>query len=166
MVDPDADEDRRALAGLDDQPTELSYRGGGAFRGSKDQRHELYRSNPGELIPGTGYQLSFWYYNEGFDQSYNSMWVEERDPRDSVVNISRFDPLLANVSDGNWLFNQIDFELQEPGNRVVLLSEGRRFFAPWISIDELLIRPRGVDLYHLQDSVLFRNNEYIDLRKK
>ncbi len=150
---------------FDDRPVAPNYRGGGAFRGNKDQRHELFRTTPGDLSPGTEYELSFWYYNEGYDQSYNSMWVEERDPQDSIVATTRFDPILANISDGNWLFNRLDFEVQDRSHRIILFSEGRRLFAPWICIDELLLRPRDVDLYNLQDSVLFRNNEYIDLRR-
>jgi len=136
-----------ASKSFDDLESDIVYFGDGAMALQKNAFHVVYMSEPGELETGVDYELSFWYYNHIYDQSFNTCWIDVKNSEDSIVYYQYFDPILGNIYDGFWHLNRLDFRLENEGDYVLLCSQGTDLFSDTVYFDELLVRPKGHDVY-------------------
>lgn len=146
---------------------EKAYRGKGSLSKEKKSLNVIYKSKPGEYEQNVEYNLSFWYYNHLYDQTFNSIWIALKDSTDKTFYYKNFNPAKSNIYDGNWALNEITFKFQHKGDYLVLVSKGADLYSDSIYIDELLIRPNNQNLFKPVNSntslqsIIIRNNETI-----
>jgi len=102
---------------------------------------------PFAFQPDEEYIISFWYYNKLNQYSYNNMWLEELDSVGQKVQSMQIQPFASILFDKNWALNEFFFSVKNPANTVVLRSKGEDLLKNEFYLDELLIRPKNIDLY-------------------
>ena len=113
------------------------------------------------------YELSFWYYNHLYDQTYTRVSIQIKDRKGKVYFIKQFPSVNSAIYDGDWALNVLQFKLQDPNDEVLVTTSGRAVYADSIYIDELLIRPANLNIYKPVESpfdslkMVIKNNENI-----
>ena len=149
----------------------VCYRGNGALALKKNKLNIIYKSKANTFAKDTIYTLSFWYYNNIYDQTFNSYWLEITDAKGEVKYSQFLDPVASNIYDGNWAFNEIDFSLPDTISSIAFISKGLDYYSDSIYFDELLIKPKSTKIYKpvyinaISDSAIIENNYTITLKK-
>jgi hypothetical protein len=152
---------------FDSLECEKAYRGKGALAKGKKELNVIFKSSPGQFDRGVVYNLSFWYYNYLYDQSFNTTWIEVKDSADQIRYSTCFDPAISNLYDGNWAYNEITFKIDHERDYIVFCSKGADKYSDSIYVDELLIRPDNQNIFKFvntgnsSDKRIIRNNETI-----
>ncbi len=140
----------------------VSYRGRGAFFGTKNIWNTLIRIPVAELSSADEFEISFWYYNHQWDQTFNTIFLSETNPSGETVQwLNLFEDGCQTI-DGWWYFYKKNFRVYSPDNTINIVSLGQNKFLPWFAVDELLIRPTGVDVFRIteqnEERFLLKNN--------
>ena len=157
---------------FDELKCDIKYRGEGALALEKKKFNIIYKSNPNQFDNDLEYNLSLWYYNYLYDQSFNTIWIEIKDSSDKIIDSKYIDPVKSNIYDGNWAYNEITFILDHKSDYIVLCSKGENLYSDSIYIDELLISPNNKDIYkpinseNQSDKIIIKNNESLPLPRK
>ncbi len=137
---------------FDELISDKIYRGGGALRLKKDKLNIIYKSKPGQFEANTEYNLSFWYYNYMYDQSFSTIWIEVKDSTDKITHSKYIDPVKSNIYDGDWAYNEITFRVEQKNDHIVLCSNGANLYSDTIYIDELLVMPQDISKFIISGS--------------
>ena len=141
-----------------------AYQGAGALEGRA--RHDnllLDRSLPGQEA-GQTYVISFWTYGAQDLIGRSDLTLEEYDPVDGRVlqrmssqlfwKVTLFDP-------NGWVLVEWPVKVAEADTRLRLhFRNGDAGRDDRLWVDELLIRPQGLDLYRRTDAYLWKNNRW------
>lgn len=153
---------------FDNHKNQKSYRGKGSKAMLKNQLNSIYQSDSLKLKNNTSYNLSFWYYNHLYDQTFNTIRLELKDTNNKIYHSVVIDPCKSNFYDGNWAYNEINFVIENSSDYLGLYSQGGTKFADSVFIDELLIRKATENYYRITstrgDTVIIKNNYTIPLR--
>lgn len=136
-------------SGFEDSQSDVAYRGSGAFQAKKNEANVIFQSSPGFFAPNRDYVMSFWFYNPLNRHSYSKMSLDELDSTGHVLGSKVFLPFSSVLYDQGWALNEFFFSVQHEKNSIVLRSEGSDILDNRLILDELLIRPREVDLYKI-----------------
>lgn len=153
---------------FDDETADKQYRGGGALQFPKQQESVIFETEPGALQPSATYLMSFWYYNYIYEQSWTTARIELLDRDHKVLDVEYFDPIKTNIYDQHWAFNEQSITIPAEDEVVLrLVMSGAHFYGDTIYIDELLIRPEGVNVYMKTEDkdLIIKNNEPIKTSK-
>ncbi len=149
-------------------PSDTVYLGPGAYSGQIKEEHIIFTSE--QLTRDKEYVLTFWYYNHLYDQLYNNMWLEEWEDRDSVISKQYLSPTSGQLSDQNWVWNEIAFTVRSEKSRVVLRSQGRELYGSTFYVDELMLREAGADVFLVisedEDVIYLKNNQTVARLRK
>ncbi len=153
---------------FDENTNNKTYRGNGAKAMLKNQFNVIYQSEALKLESNTEYNLSFWYYNYLYEQTFNTVWLELRDSTNTVYHSQYIDPSKTNFYDGNWGYSELNFTIKNSNDRIGLYTQGGKEFADSVFVDELLLREKSENHYKLtnsasNDTVIIKNNFTIPL---
>jgi len=154
---------------FDQQESSKRYRGRAALEIKKDEFNVVFSAKDAALKTGIDYELSFWYYNHLYDQTFNAVWIEIKNSENKVLRSKVFNPATFNRADGDWVKNTVRFKLESADEYPVLCSQGTSKYANNLWFDELLIRPHNIRVYQpvvWEDGSLravIKNNEQIEL---
>lgn len=153
-----SDSSRIAYVSFDDLPTDFQYRGEGALKKRKSEFGILLNGQSIKLDPNKLYQLSFWAYNNLYDQYFNTVWLEVKNESGDIIRTEYINPSLSNVYDGKWSFNEISFQLNSTSEYIMLCSQGSMEYSDSVYFDEVLIRPLNVEVFQNLDNQFNWNN--------
>ena len=102
----------------------------------------IYQSEALLLKANTEYNLSFWYYNYLYNQTFNTIWLELKDSTNTVYHSQYIDPSKTNFYDGNWGYNELNFTIKNSNDYFGLYTQGGEEFADSVFVDELLLREK------------------------
>jgi len=145
--------------------SETTFRGNGAFNGTKKGENILAEFSPGTFEKGKNYTVSCWMYN-GFKDALNlhfQLRVEEfNESANSWENTICF-PEQSQVINGNWSLVEMEFKVKNPGSYVYIVTKGKPDSKSPFVADELLIREQHLDVYRMDTvkKTLFYNNHDI-----
>jgi hypothetical protein len=148
---------------FEDRPSSRSFRGKGAYQGTKKGKNTFAEFAPGTFAPGEKYRMSMWMYN-GEEDALN-LWfrvlIEEYNPATDQWHTTTFFPEQSEVLFGNWSLVEGEFSVQSAQSHVYIVSKGKENSKAGLTADDLLIRAAGMDVYQMQDDTLFYNNHKI-----
>jgi len=146
------------LCSYDELNSSKSYRGG-SYCMPGTGRLIFYENVPVNITPGKCI-LSFWMYLREDRYPTLRFFYEQQDKRGNIIDqkMVRCRELLQ-VMDGQWALLEYEFEYKNSDNKVILGIDKDRFKKP-VYVDELLIRPIGVNVYRKGSDYIFKNNRY------
>ena len=154
--------------GFEKSKNSKSYRGKGSKALLKNQFNVIYQSENIQLKNNTEYNLSFWYYNHLYDQTFNTIWLEVKDSTNTTYHSQYLDPSKSNLYDGNWAYNELKFTAKNSSDQIGLYTQGGPEFADSVYVDEVLLRENAENYYKLikksNDTLIIKNNFTIPLR--
>lgn len=157
--------------GFEDSPAAYSVAGKGAYHGQENDRKALWTIPAGLLDPDTTYILSFWFSNFGknFGQDITNVYVQINEVLENGDRnrLKETRPASSMVINGDWSLVEMEFKPTNSNTAIEVYLRG-----PWRGkkdyfIDELLIRPRNVDVYQILEyqgdviTGLMKNNQRI-----
>ena len=146
----------------------IVYRGKGSLAMFKNQLNVIYKSEPNQLKKDTEYNLSFWYYNHLYDQTFNTVWIELKDSTNTIYYSNYFDPCKSNYYDGNWAYNELVFTIKNATDEIGLYTQGANLFSDTVYVDELLLRVNSQNYYKISetvpDTIIIKNNHTIPVK--
>lgn len=144
-------------------PSEIHFRGHGAYSGQKKGKNTFAEFPPGTFVPGKSYHFSIWMYN-GMKDALN-LWfrflVEEWDQKNDQWRTTTFFPEQSEVIFGNWSLVEGDFVVQSPESYVYFVSKGKENSRAQLFADDLLISSGGLEVFKIHADTLFYNNHKI-----
>ncbi|MFT4660968.1 MAG: hypothetical protein ACI8XB_001239, partial [Patiriisocius sp.] len=139
--------------------SKISYRGSASFVGKKEKYNVVAEIETSELNIRKTYSLSFWYYNHVWDQTFNSVIIEEKDAQGQTIQWISYSPLTNKIIDGWWYLSEHDFAPKTSNGIIKVLFKGEDKFEDWFAIDNLLIRLNDMNVYQIKNDIqLFQNN--------
>lgn len=148
----------------------LTKRGSGALTLDRHNLKSIYRSEGVVFQHSLEYTFSFWYYNYICDQSFTGLALYIKDSTGSVYSsIYLSDPIKTALYEGNWAFNEFNFQVNHNSDQIELTIGATDLFADSLYVDEILIYPAGEKLYkpiYTDDGsidAVIRNNEMISI---
>lgn len=153
---------------FDESKSATTYRGKGSKGMLKNQFDVIYQSGSIPLKNDTEYNVSFWYYNNLYEQTFNTIWLELKDSTNTIYHSQYMDPSKSNFYDGNWAYNELNFTIKNSSDQIGLYTQGGNEFADSVFVDELLVREQSENYYRLintsDDTIIVKNNFTIPLR--
>ena len=140
--------------------------GSGAFSKLKIEEEAIIEINCSKIDLNKTYNLSFWYYNEAFNQAFTAITMHEYNPYENKnIQSIKVHPLHYNIFYGNWCYVELDFMVSEKSNILILESSStKEFIDNSLYIDNLMIRESNTDCYNqLSDSIMIKNNHIYSL---
>jgi hypothetical protein len=153
--------------GFEDNLSDTSFRGEGAFRSVKKGKNVFAEFPPYTFEEGKAYHLSLWMYNAVPDAL--NLWfrliVEEYDISQDKWYTTTFFPEQAEVVTDSWSMTEGIFRIRDAKNPVYIVSKGKDNSKASLYADDLMIKEYGMDIYKVdrKDSTLFNNNHKIAL---
>ena len=151
--------------GFDSLPSNVTYRGKGAYVGKKSEYNEICKFSTNKLNRLVEYKVSFWYYNHIWDQTFNSCIIAETDSTQKNLQWLTFSPIKTTIIDGWWYLSEYSFKPVSTNSTITIMFKGGREFEDWFSIDELLIRPANFEVYQYEyendTNLLTLNNKLV-----
>ena len=147
----------------DDKASERIYRGGGAYAGPIDEPNIIYEGALPQGGEEVAFRISFWMYLAEDLRGRTQLAMKEYDPATGWEK--EHDPIqvwrLAKAFDTNgWSLIEWDFSPDGAATHLQLQLTNPRAGDATLYADELLIRPRGADLYFLRDTIFGLNNRH------
>lgn len=153
---------------FENSKSDTTFRGQGCFKSVKKGKNTFAEFAPNTFEKGKEYDLSIWMFNGEADAL--NLWfrliVEEYDEVNKQWYSSTFFPEQTEVINDNWSLVEGVFSVNDPKNRVYIVSKGKENSKATLYVDDILIKEIGTDIYKLDkaDSSLFINNHKISLR--
>ncbi len=150
-------------------PSDTVLHGNGAFSGKKAGKNTLAEFGPGAFAVNRDYHLSIWMYNA--EPDVLNLWFrlifEEYDEAAQQWHETVFFPEEAETINGDWSLVEGTFRINDPRNKVSIITKGKSDSRASLHADDLLIRLNGEDVswYEEEGRVLFFNNHRIMLAK-
>lgn len=149
--------------------SKYSFRGEGAFSGSKNDTLVLLTLNGKDMEINTSYIVSVWVYNCGlnFGQDQLRGKLKLQSMNDPLIKSPTFSPRYSQTIYGCWSLVEFPFRLKNNEGKYRLLffsdlNSDKTFYA-----DDLLIYKKGVEIYRKDKqgklTFLFKNNHKIPL---
>jgi len=132
---------------FDSSPTDFQYRGKGSFKKRKTEFGLVFDGQTTKFTPHTPYSLSFWYYNDVYDQYFNTVWLEVKNEEGEILRTEFINPCSSRIVDGNWSLTEMTFQLDSATEYIMLCSQGSKEYADSVYFDELLIRPANMEVF-------------------
>jgi hypothetical protein len=150
-------------------PSKIAFESKGAYSGIKKGKNEFASLKPNSLEKDKTYVVSAWMYNNHKDAL--NLWfrfmVEEYDEPNNLWYTTTAFPEFSEVIYGNWSLIELEFQIQDPKNKVFIVSKGKDNSKADLHLDDLLIYEKGVLIYKVKRAgsspVLFKNNQ--DIRR-
>jgi hypothetical protein len=141
--------------------------GKGAFSGVKKGENTFADFEPGTFKEGGDYEVSVWMKNE--QENALNEWlrfmVDEYDSENDVHHHTMVFPEQSEVVFGSWSLVELTFRVRNTGNKVSVITMGKKLSKANLHADELLIREKNVDVYKKADfqgkTVLLYNNHIL-----
>ena len=112
------------------------------------------------------YKLSFWYYNDRYDQFFNTVWLEVKNKNNEILRVEYNNPCLTSIYDGNWAYNEMNFILESDDEYIMLCSQGANEYADTVYFDEILIHPEESELFKvMENEINWKNTKKIIIQK-
>jgi hypothetical protein len=154
---------------FDNVSSPILYRGKGAARGTKAVFNLILNLGTEKLDTSKYYDISFWYYNYLWDQTYNTAIISEKSRSGETLQDLTFDPLNADIIDGWWYLSEYRFKIKSNNSMLSFCLHGENNFKPWFVIDEFLLRPSNIDIYNLKSEngkiIVYKNNQRLSDRE-
>lgn len=132
---------------FDSTPTDFQYRGNGSFKKRKTEFGLVFDGQTTKFTPNIPYSISFWYYNDVYDQYFNSVWLEVKNEKGEILRTEFINPCSSRIVDGDWALTEMNFQLDSDNEYIMLCSQGSKEYADSVYFDELLIRPTDVEVF-------------------
>tara|TARA_R110002049_G_scaffold26035_1_gene91108 strand:+ start:2420 stop:4714 length:2295 start_codon:yes stop_codon:yes gene_type:complete len=147
-----------AYESYDSLKTDFQYRGSGAFKKNKSEFGVVYDGQLTKLEIDIPYKISFWYYNDRYDQFFNTVWLEVKNKNNEILRVEYNNPCLTSIYDGNWAYNEMNFILESDDEYIMLCSQGANEYADTVYFDEILIHPEESELLKvLENEINWKN---------
>ena len=148
---------------FDDQEADLSLRGTGAYAGDKKGKNLLAEIHPGQLKSNHDYHISIWMYNGEPDalNLYFRLIIEEQDTETGEWYTTEIYPEMAPILFGDWSLVEGTFRIQNPANKLFIVTKGKENSKASFHADELMIWKSGIDIYKEEDDHLIFNNHQV-----
>jgi hypothetical protein len=138
------------------------YQGEGGFSAPIHQRNTVFDDGLPNQGPGKRYVLSIWMYFDADMRGTTSCTLLEYDP-DSRKAISSATTMASNatrVFDPNgWALIEVPFQMNDASSRLRITFHNPKASGALL-LDEILIRPEGVDVYMRKPGMVFKNNRW------
>ncbi|HKK75447.1 MAG TPA: hypothetical protein VJ953_10265 [Saprospiraceae bacterium] len=144
----------------DSQAAEI-YFGGGAYQGTASELNTFAIPNLGQEAEGD-YALSMWVYIADDRRSRAYVQLDEYDAEGNHLRQHRQDMhRLIDLFDSNgWAMLELPFKPASAESTFTLTIQNQRLRGQRILLDELLVRPAGLDIYGRFDEALWWNNRH------
>ncbi len=140
----------------------VTYHGQGAYYGIKENYNTICSTNTAKMDTAITYNLSFYYYNKIWDQTFNTLVINEKDSLGNDLQYEYFSPLNVNLIDDWWYFYQHNFKIKSTKSTLTIFFKGEPKFKNWMAVDELLIKPVNYTMWqiktHAKQQSVYRNN--------
>ncbi|MEY4134737.1 MAG: hypothetical protein RL386_1087 [Bacteroidota bacterium] len=146
----------------DATPTPSPYQGKGGFSAAIRQVNTVFDDQLPGQAPGKRYMFSIWMYLDADMRGTTSCTLLEYDPagRKAIASSTTTAGSAARVFDpGGWALLEVPFRTNAAGSRV-RISFHNPDAAGTLFLDEMLIRPEGVDVYMQKKGVICKNNRW------
>jgi hypothetical protein len=122
----------------------------------KEKNEVIHEGVVPALLPNQPMELSIWIKMD-IESNYLPGLVVQQFEGENAVSWDWID--MKNTTDvlGHWARVEIPFTLQKAGNRIKVFCDGEN-----LTFDNLLVKPRGTDVYYQSSSSLVLNNYSLD----
>ena len=141
---------------FDNMLNDTNLFGGGVYSKPKLDSTEIFKINCNKFEVDKEYNLSFWYYNTGYNQAFTFIKLMVKDSTQTYS----LDPLHTEIIYGNWNYVEFEFKIADNNGYLFMNNESNIPFSDnKLYIDNLLIREKTVEVYQeVGDSILLINN--------
>ena len=144
------------------QASEMVYLGEGGFSAPMTDRSILY---DGPLVSKDSLAtiLSVWMFIDRDLYTRTRVRIEEYQPdTGEIVSVFEEDARkLVQVFDNNgWALLELSYQLQQPDHHIRWSFQNERLKQQSLYLDELFIRPAGVDVYRRGEGWVWKNNRH------
>lgn len=146
---------------FDNLDTDTILLGTGSLSKNKLDSNLILKLDCHELELEKEYNLSFWYFNTGFNQAFTTIKLMEfnksSNKNDKVYTTN---PLHSEIINSMWNYVEFNFRITNKNNVLKLNNESGKLFSDnKIYIDNILIRESDVNVFsQLSDSLIIKNN--------
>ena len=151
---------------FDNKLNDTSLFGAGAFSKLKIDKKPIMELLCNEIELNKTYNLSFWYYNQEFNQAFTAISLQEYNPfKNKNIQTIKVHPLHYDIFYNDWCYVELEFKINKKSNILILESSStKEFIDNKLYIDNLMIREVGSICYkQLSDSILIKNNHIYSL---
>ncbi len=112
-----------------------------------------------DSVGGSGaYEFSLWMKIDTRSHFLPALLIEQYEG-DTRIDLKPLELKMATNVYQDWMRADMSFYLQKPTNRIVISTFEK---VDMLTVDNLMIRPEGVDVYLEQDGMLWKNNVMVD----
>ena len=152
---------------FEDSISAIKFRGKGSFNSLKRKYNTLAEFYKNTFKENTEYTISIWIYN-GYKDALNQ-WLrlifKEYDNNNNTIQETFVLPEQSEVIFGNWSLIELTFTIKNSYNTVKIYTQGKDLSKSKITIDDLLITEKGLQIYKITNdrnkTELFKNNHKI-----
>ena len=143
--------------------SDISYTGKSSFYGKKENYNMVYEASTSMMDTSIVYNLSFYYYNHVWDQTFNSLVINEKDSAGADLQFEYISPLEVNQIDGWWYFYERNIKIKSNKSKLSIFFKGENKFENWFATDNFLLKPNDLDVWYEAEkndtSVIYYNNK-------
>ena len=119
-----------------------------------------------EMIPGKEYELSFWYYNRGFNRAFVQIVLSEYSPeKGKIIWKKNVSPTQTGIIWGNWNLVTFTFIPESNTDFYILNNTFYEYYSKGkIYLNSIIVREMGKNVYKLQgkDTLVVNNRIYVN----
>lgn len=147
---------------FDEQISDKPYMGAGGFLGVMSDENTLFEG----AVPDTGrYTLQVWMYVNADLYARTNVIVRELDP-DTGAERQRYEVQVKDLTkvfdDNGWALLEIPFSFQQKNSRLKWVFQHQELRKQPLWLDEMLIRPEGLDIFADKKEFVFKNNRWME----
>ena len=148
---------------FDDQAADQTYLGNGAFQGTMNTQNVIFDGAIPQQQTDSSYTLSFWMFlRSDLNPRSKLSWVEYKPDDSTVLQEHKTEARYwTKVFDSNgWVLLETNLKLKSADSHLKLTIQNDPLGKEALFVDELLIQPKGQDLYKKQVEFLWKNNRW------
>lgn len=150
-------------------PSEVTYEGNGALNFPARQWQPLFTDTINYKTIGEKYLISFWFYNYKKDANirHNLEWIQKDTASDKVTTYLYSDiHRHIRAFDGDWVLIEFSFESKALIESVSLKLRNKVLKSANFTIDELIVRREGSDVFYSSEKYNFINGRKLKPRQQ
>lgn len=151
---------------MDDQKATRYYLGAGGYEGLLENNNTFDIPNLVNQKAAQDHELSIWLYIADDRRTHASFTLSEYDPNNQLLRQTSVQGFRAiDLFDNNgWALLEMDFQPAAANSHFQLTVSFPRLRNAVVYLDELLIRPKHLDVYGKKDDYVWMNNRHYLLR--
>lgn len=147
---------------FDEQISDRPYIGKGGFLGVMADENVVFEGS----VPDTGrYMLQVWMFVNADLYARTTVLVQELDP-DTGAERQRAEIQVKDLTtvfdDKGWALLEIPFAIQQKNSRLKWIFQHKELHRHPLWLDEMLIRPEGLDIFADKKDFVFKNNRWME----